>query len=234
MALRIIPRIDHWHPVVHPPTLSPGGLHLWKIPTGGRGGSLGQLWSLLSRQESERAGKLKLDHHRERYVRAHAGLRMILSGYLGAAPEMIGFCYGEAGKSRLAGPCSGLEFNLTTSGDLALVALARGVPIGVDCEQVGDRGDVVAIARRMFSSEQASRIAAADEEERLRRFHIAWTALEAEVKRDGRGLLGRDESAARSVLSVRHCVPASGFIAAVVCERLPPVEDWVTLSLGVD
>ena len=230
--MQAVPPIDHWHPTARPPGLSPGGLHLWKIRTGCEGAPPGWLRPLLSPRESERAAKLRFDHYRARYVRAQAGLRMILSGYLGVAPEAIGFRYGEAGKPCLEETSSGLEFNLTNSGDLALVALSLEIPVGVDCEQVRDRGDMVAIAGRMFTPEQAARIAAATPEDRLRQFHIVWTALEAEVKADGRGLVGRHQPAVQNVLRIEHCVPEPGFIAAVARERLPPVGDWTTLTLG--
>jgi len=159
---------------------------------------------------------------------------MILSGYLGVAPEAIGFRYGGAGKPFLADTSSGLEFNLTNSGDLALVALSLGMPVGVDCEQIRDRGDMIAIAERMFTPEQAARVAGASLEDRLRQFHVAWTALEAEVKADGCGLLGRHQQlVAQGALQIKHYVPEPGFIAAVARERLPLVEEWVTLTLGV-
>jgi len=234
LPLEVIPPIDHWHSVARPPALSSGGLHLWKLRTGCGGAPLTRLWPLLSQQESERADKLRFDHHRARYVRARAGLRMILSAYLRIEPGAIGLRYGKAGKPFLEDTSSGLEFNLTNSGDLALVALSVGTPIGVDCERIRDRGDMVAIADRMFTPEQAARIAAAPPEERLRQFHVTWTALEAEVKADGRGLLGRHRPAAQAAPRIGHCVPEPGFIAAVACERLPPVGDWVTLTLSAD
>lgn len=218
--------------MARPPGLSLGELHLWKIHTGCEGALLARLWPLLSRRESERAAKLRLDHHRERYVRAQAGLRMVLSGYLGVEPEAIGLQYGGAGKPFLEDTSSDLEFNLTNSGDLALVALSVGAPVGVDCEQIWDRGNIVAIADRVFTPEQAARIAAATPEDRLRQFHIAWTALEAEVKVDGRGLSSRHQPAGQDALRIEHCVPEPGFIAAVACKRLPPVGNWVTLTMS--
>ncbi|WP_243725278.1 4'-phosphopantetheinyl transferase family protein [Candidatus Thiosymbion oneisti] len=232
--MEAVPPVDYWHSAAHPPGLSPGGLHLWKICTGCEGAPLAQLWPLLSQRESERVAKLRFDRHRARYVRAQAGLRMILSGYLGVEPEAIGFQYGKAGKPLLEDTASGLEFNLTNSGDLALVALSVGAPVGVDCEQIRDRGDMVAIAERMFTPEQAARIAAATPEDRLQQFHIAWTALEAQVKADGRGLLDRHQPAAQDALQIEHCVPEPGFIAAVARGRLPPVGEWVTMTLSAD
>ncbi len=234
LPLEVIPPIDHWHLAARPPGLFSSGLHLWKIHTECDGAPLWRLWPLLSQLESERAAKLRFDHHRARYIRAQAGLRMVLSGYLGVEPGAIGFQYAKAGKPFLEDTSSGLEFNLTNSGDLALVAISMGAPIGADCEQVRGRMDMVAIAGRMFTPEQAARIAAATSEDRLQQFHITWTALEAEVKVDGRGLLGRHQPAAQDVLRIEHCVPEPGFIAAVACERLPPVGDWVTLTLSAD
>ncbi len=232
--LEIIPPVDHWYPMVRPPPLFPDGLHLWKIRTEGEGVPPARLWPLLSPRESERATKLRFDHHRERYVRAQAGLRMILSGYIGLEPEAIGFQYAEAGKPFLEDTSSGLEFNLTNSGDLALVALSMGAPVGIDCERMRACEDVVAIADRMFTPEQASRIATAAPQDRLRQFYIAWTALEAAVKVDGRGLPGRNQPAAQDTLQIEHCVPEPGFIAAVARERLPPVGEWVTMTLSAD
>ncbi|MCG6863129.1 MAG: 4'-phosphopantetheinyl transferase superfamily protein [Chromatiaceae bacterium] len=228
--MKAIPAIRHWHPAPYPPDLLPGGLHLWRVRTGPEGAPLDQLWPLLSPREVDRARRFRFDRHRERFIRAGAGLRRILSGYLEVAPQAIPFEYAAAGKPRLTGGFEGLDFNLTTSGDLALVALSANQPVGVDCERIRDCGDAVAIARRMFTSRQAADIAAAAAEDRLEQFYIAWTALEAEVKADGRGLLGPRNPAARKTLQIRHCVPEPGFIAAVARKRLPPVEEWVTLD----
>jgi 4'-phosphopantetheinyl transferase len=227
-----IPTIRHWRPVRHPPPLPPEGLHLWRINTGPDGAPLAKLWSLLSPGESERAARLVFDKHRERYVRAHAGLRAILAGYVGIDPRAIELRYADAGRPYLANIRPDLDFNLTTTGDLALLALSSGEPIGVDCEQLRDRRSLIAIAARMFTREEASRIADAPEKEQSEQFHVAWTALEAEVKLDGRGLVGRKQPAVQSSIQIKHCMPAPGFMAAVARKDLPPVENWITLELS--
>jgi 4'-phosphopantetheinyl transferase len=127
-----------------------------------------------------------------------------------------------------------LEFNLTTSGELALLAVSQSQPVGVDCERVRERRNLDAIARRMLTPGERSRIAAAAPHERLERFHLAWTALEAGVKEDGRGLSRRGERTARGALQIAHCVPEPGFIAAVARLALPPVREWVTMELTAD
>jgi len=233
MSLTKIPTIEHWHKTSNPPPLSPGHLHLWRILTGPKGAPLGDLLPLLSHQESERADKLRAPHHRERYARAHAGLRAILSTYINIAPQQIVFTYGHAGKPALGGIECPLSFNMTTSGDLALVAISDTEPVGVDCERVRQRNGMVGIARRMFTPDAASRVSAAAPGDRLEQFHLGWTALEAAVKVDGRGLSRRNEPAIQDTLDIVHCVPERGFMAAVARKVLPPLREWVTLELAV-
>jgi len=233
IPLYVFPGIRNWQTVTNPPALSRGGLHLWKIRTGRNGAPLEQLWPLLSPQECERASKLYFIHHRERFVRAHAGLRKILSNYINIEAQAIVLKYGPAGKPYLDHTFSSLDFNLTTSSDLALAALSIEEPIGIDCEQLRDRQNMVAIAKRMFTPDEAFQITTATTpQKRLEQFHVAWTALEAKVKADGRGLFHRGNRAIRSTIQIEHCVPEPGFIAAVARRTLPPLERWVTLELS--
>jgi len=228
----MIPEIAYWRPVTSPPVLPPGGLHLWRIRTGNGGASVADLRPLLSQREFEISQRLRFSHHRERYVRAHAGLRILLSKYINCTPQRVVFAYGDAGKPLLRATTSNLEFNMATSGDLACVAVSAEEPVGIDCEQVRERGHLTAIARRMFAPEDASRIAAAAEHDRLMRFHLAWTALEAGVKADGRGLARRTDPVAQGTLDIGHCVPQTGFIAAVARRYLPRVEEWTTMEIA--
>jgi len=227
-----IPRdILDWEPVAAPPDLGADDLHLWRIDCGPQGAPSERQWEVLSERERARAGRLRLDLHRERYVRTHAGLREILSRYLNLASQSIDYKYGQSGKPALANPGHRLELNLTTSQDLALVALSLGEPVGIDCEQIRARRDPEALVRRMLGDEEAERLAQTPRERRLAAFHMAWTTLEAEVKADGRGLARRREPPAMGRLEVAHFVPQSGFIAAVARASLPPRSRWRALRL---
>lgn len=159
-------------------------------------------------------------------------MREILSNYINIAPQAIVFQYGQQGKPLIAEAETGIEFNLTTSGDLALLAVGAEEPVGVDCEQVRERRDLVALAKRMFTPNEASRIAAAKPDDRLELFHLAWTALESRVKADGWGLAHRREFAAQDTLNIGHFIPERGFLAAVARQSLPPVAEWMTLELA--
>ena len=234
----------HWHPAAEPPPLAPGDLHLWRIRTAGGGpgprsdplANLEACVELLGEQQRARAGRMTHAAYRERYVRSQAGLRRILGLYLNRPPHTLVFRHGPAGKPGLGAARThpsglALEFNLTTTEDLALVGISLGSELGVDCEWIRPRRDLDGIARRMFDPVRAASIAALPHEDRLPAFYRAWTALEADAKSDGRGLFRPRAPGARPP-QVQHCVPAQGYIAAVAREQLPPIETWCTLVLS--
>ena len=234
----------HWRPAAEPPPLAPGDLHLWRIRTAGGGpgprsdplANLEACVELLGEQQRARAGRMTHAAYRERYVRSQAGLRRILGLYLNRPPHTLVFRHGPAGKPGLGAAHThpsglALEFNLTTTEDLALVGISLGSELGVDCEWIRPRRDLDGIARRMFDPVRAASIAALPQEDRLPAFYRAWTALEADAKSDGRGLFQPRTPGARPP-QVRHCVPAHGYIAAVAREQLPPIETWYTLVLS--
>lgn len=215
----------HWQPRMAAPRLESGALHLWHIRTDDRGADQQRCLALLESLQRRRAEGMRHRAYRERYVRAQAGLRRILAFYLDCEPQDIRLRYGEAGKPRLSTGRVPIGFNLTTTGDLALVGVARGTEIGIDCERIRPGRDIEAIARRMLDPEQCRAIADAPEPDRLERFYRAWTALEADAKADGRGLF-RPRSPGRARPEVRHFIPEDGYIAAVAGEHLPPAAAW--------
>ncbi|MBP8198207.1 MAG: 4-phosphopantetheinyl transferase, partial [Chromatiaceae bacterium] len=145
------------------PLLGPQDLQIWIIPCGADNGDPEALCPLLSGAEQARADRRLAPGHRAAYIRAHAGLRLILAAPLATPPARIEFQQGPQGKPAVAGP---LEFNLTTSGDLALVALRWHQPVGIDCERLTNNRNLLAIARRLFSPDEVQRLVAADAAER--------------------------------------------------------------------
>jgi 4'-phosphopantetheinyl transferase len=144
-------------------------------------------------------------------------------------PHSIVFTHYDQGKPALLGasddPPVRLQINLTGSHELALVAVTLDHPIGVDCELIRPRPELLGIARRMFSRQVADTLEGTPESDRLDAFYAAWTALEAEVKADGRGLFQpRDPAAQR--LATAHFLPQSGYMAAVAREQLPAPPLW--------
>mgnify|MGYP001820647128 CR=1 FL=1 len=229
---RELPELHNWREqdAVSPPT--PGTLHLWKIGLDGPAHPLGPAYATLSPREQARADRLKIARERSRYVSVHHSLRRILSQYLRCLPHQIDFSYGPRGKPRIAFPITALEFNLTHSADLALLAVTTHTAIGIDCERVRERGQLQAIAERMFTPSQVQHLASLTSEARLRGFYRFWTALEADLKADGDGLFHARSQRAQERLDRRNFVPQSGFVGALACRRrLPAIEKWQTYRL---
>src|SRR5690349_19786452 len=91
---------------------------------------------LLSPEERVRAGRFVFADDRRRYTVARAQLRRLLGERLNEHPGDVELIYGARGKPALA-PChagSGLRFNVSHCGDVAVHAFARGREIGVDVE----------------------------------------------------------------------------------------------------
>jgi 4'-phosphopantetheinyl transferase len=130
--------------------------------------------------ELARAGRLRTEDHRRRYLRSHAALRAILAQFTDAR---LDFAVTAAGKPYLPGVPK-LQFNLSHSHELALVGIAWEVDIGVDVEHVRALSDYAAMAERFFPDQEAT--AVTDERDFFRR----WTRIESVVKARGVGLPG--------------------------------------------
>ncbi|MBZ5681594.1 MAG: 4'-phosphopantetheinyl transferase superfamily protein [Acidobacteriia bacterium] len=109
---------------------------------------------------------------------------------MAAHPQDVRFRYAEKGKPELDGPyaASGLTFNVSHSGAVALLGIARNRPIGVDVERVRDDFDTGAIARRFFSAMEQEQLAQLPAAQQHRAFFRCWTLKEAFIKAIGEGL----------------------------------------------
>jgi len=121
---------------------------------------------------------------------ARRALRTILARYLDRHPEEVELARGEHGKPELAGPGPQLEFNLSHSGRLALVAVAGEWPVGVDVERLSRKRDFVALAERELGADVVAALRGAAPEERGAIFYAAWARHEARAKCHGGGLGG--------------------------------------------
>src|SRR5829696_1456599 len=95
-----------------------------------------RLAAVLDNDERERADAMLLPLQRQRFVVAHGALRLILARQLTLAPAEIVWQRGTNGKPQLVGAGTGLQVNLSHSGDLAVVALAGARAVGVDIERL--------------------------------------------------------------------------------------------------
>jgi len=181
----------------------------------------------LSAAERERAARFIRDVDRRRWTTARAALRTLLAAYTGADPRALRFAEGPHGKPRLAGD-GAPRFNLSHSGDTALVAVAHAHEVGIDVELPRRPVDHVAIARRVLTAEEADRMAAiADPGERERAFMQAWVRWEAVLKCRGTGIGGAATSPSGPEPWVIDLDITSPAAAALAVEHGPvPVRTW--------
>lgn len=177
-----------WQPPPPRPDLRPEEVHVWRVSLAPEAGEVDRLRGALSPDEVERAARFRYDRHRRRYTVARGRLREILSRYTDVSPEDLAFRYGDHGKPELTDSASGPSFNVSHSGDHALVAIARDRRLGVDLEVVRPLPDADAIAERFFSASEVAAYRAVPEAARPAAFFACWTRKEAFVKAVGDGL----------------------------------------------
>src|SRR4051812_28895905 len=118
-----------------------------------------------------------------RWANARAGLRQLLGEYLDEDPAALKIR--DKDKPRLEPP-SPLRFNLSHSGDIAVIAVATEREVGVDVERVERDRDVQRLAKRMFLIAEQAAVREADDQ--TLNYHRYWVAKEAFAKATGKGL----------------------------------------------
>jgi 4'-phosphopantetheinyl transferase len=214
-----------WPTGPNDPTAATEEIHVWLTALDEPGWPGDQR---LSQQERERAAGFLRVEACQRWVAARWALRGVLGRYLRQDPAAIGLDSTKRGKPRLAD--GGIEFNLSHSGGLALIAVANEREVGVDVERIEPARDVLALAERALPPEIAAAVHAAPANERTAAFYPAWTRHEARLKCLGVGLGGDGRGAPVTTLDLD---PGPGYAAAVAfaatgesvalrCWTLPP------------
>jgi 4'-phosphopantetheinyl transferase len=150
-------------------------------------------------------------------------VRQILARYLDRALEQVEFTRDPGGgKPSLAAETNHLDlrYNLSHSSKLLVVAIARGIEVGVDVERVRPVPDMDAVAERFFAPAALKDWFNSPPDERQREFFHHWTRLEAQLKADGRGIDFLDDPARARQLSqinwsIRSLRLPAGFEGAV-------------------
>lgn len=222
-------------------------VHLWSLSLSLPPTALAQAASLLAPSEAARAARFRFEGGRARAIAARGQLRAILGRCLGAEPAGLEFGYGPRGKPALAGVWSGSgwHFNLAHSSELALLAVTRSGPVGVDVERIRPLREVDQLVSRFFSPREDAVFQGLAAEQKPEAFFRLWTRKEAWLKATGEGItesLGRVEvsflpgeparllslpegAAALSAWRLHDLDPGPGFVAALaVVARAGPIQ----------
>jgi 4'-phosphopantetheinyl transferase len=141
---------------------------------------------LLDDDERRRASRFIFDADRRRFVQSHAWTRIALAQCLDCAPQSLRFAIDSRGKPRLDRVRTDIRFNLSHSGERALLALALAQEVGVDLEQHRPIA-LVDLARRFFGAGEVAALEALPEADREPAFFRCWTRKEAFIKAVGDG-----------------------------------------------
>lgn len=177
---------DNW--TSPPDTLDLESHHVdvWRISLNLRIDSVKLSESTLSADENERAARFYFPADRDRFIATHGILRDILGRYHQRKPNELTFSVNQYGKPSLID--SRLEFNLSHSGNFALIAITEKRKIGVDVERIRTDMEFEKIASRYFSTTEISELTALPPKQRATGFFNCWTRKEAYIKAHGLGL----------------------------------------------
>jgi 4'-phosphopantetheinyl transferase len=149
----------------------------------------------LTAAERARHDRLRRDADRDRFATGRALARNALAAELGLDPDAVRLraqcptCGGPHGKPSLPGAPADLDFSIAHAGDRVLVAVARGAPVGIDVEQVGETGDLAAEQAGVLTRAERDVLGATPADLRAAAFFAYWTRKEAVLKALGTGLL---------------------------------------------
>lgn len=159
---------------------------VWRITLDLPPASVKSLESNLSAGEAQRARRFHFPAGKDHYIVAHGVLRDVLACYLHCEPIQLNFSTNDYGKPAL--DSHKLEFNLSHSGDIALIAITQGRKVGVDVERIRPELEHESIAKRFFSPNEVSELMTLPSEQREVAFFNGWTRKEAYIKAQGLGL----------------------------------------------
>lgn len=159
---------------------------VWRVGLDLAPGVLGQLEATLSADEKERAARFHFAADRDHFIAAHGYLRDVLTRYLHCEPDQMDFSTNAHGKPSLRG--HQWEFNMSHSGDLALIAISQECKVGVDVERIRSGISSHVIAQQYFSKSEVAELQSLPLEQRESAFFTCWTRKEAYIKAQGLGL----------------------------------------------
>ena len=196
------------------PSLRDREVHIWSVDL-----TLGtqQAAEILSQEEKERARKFRSPLHQTGWSISHGATRQILSRYTHQVGSELAISKTEEGKPYLLN--AELHFNLSHSGDVALVVVSRDVSLGVDIEECVPLPALMEIAERVLPKESIARIANLAGNPQLRCFYEEWTRHEATTKCAGTGIV--EPGGALPVVWCHVVSTDTSYVAAVATSDAP-------------
>lgn len=141
----------------------------------------------LNSAELEQAVRFHFEKDARHWKACRTALRRILGEALEVDPAGLAFEIGPHGKPHLPPPNHELHFNLSHCGDLALVALCRVGPVGIDVEPAGRMPSLLDCEPAFCHPQEIARLPPSPEERAACLLEL-WTSKESLLKALGTGL----------------------------------------------
>ena len=147
---------------------------------------------MLTGDDLLRAASFRFETDRIRWLACRAGLRRILAAATGKEPADLPLVANPFGKPLLAPPFDSLHFNLSHCGNLAVLAVSRDGPVGVDIEPLERAAELLEVIDGFCHPLEVAELPGGPAAT-LRLLEI-WTAKEALLKALGTGFATAPES----------------------------------------
>ncbi len=150
---------------------------------------LQMLQTTLDTDERQRMQRFKFERHRQQFCISHALTRWVLSRYADLKPEQWRFEKNAHGKPFVANPEHvDLQFSLSHTDGLQVLAIRRLLPVGADVESRKKRVTGPEIAERFFSPAEVAELRSVVGDSQQQVFFDYWTLKESYIKACGEGL----------------------------------------------
>ena len=143
-----------------------------------------ELVKFLNAEELDRSERFHKEIDRNQFVIYRSILKIILSAYTQLEAKKICFDYQLNKKPYLASH-PWLNFNISHSGDYAVIAISR-IKVGIDIEYMAEDQDYTNLLIDIFSPKEILNIKNAVDQKKA--FYTSWTRKEAFVKALGKGI----------------------------------------------
>lgn len=178
-----------WPQAQSPQSFPISRVDVWRVRLD-QAATAGAETGVLSPDEIARAGRFHFEKDRIHFTRCRSVLRTLLAGYLAIPATEIRFENLSNGKPQLAAGQNprALQFNVSHSTDMALIAVGSEHRLGVDVERIRSDVDTISLAERFFSPRECAGLRALPDRLRVPGFFACWTRKEAFLKATGAGL----------------------------------------------
>jgi phosphopantetheinyl transferase len=149
-----------------------------------------ELLEFLSPQEQDHSTTLPDPLELRHYVARRCFQRLFLHGLLATkiAPEQLGIIHQRDTRPYCV-DVPDLNLSFSSSGTTAIACASASHPVGIDIERLRKIENVMALAKRYFTPEEADALSNLPILDQSRAFMYYWTAKEAGLKAIGKGIV---------------------------------------------